>query len=176
LTLPIDEIRTDIINRLSPLGDAGIFVRGLPSQRGQAGVAENGIITVVRLKDTFQAPAGGNIYRQNRDMKWLIDVSLNAMVGEQGAGTITEAIASYLIGFKPRHCKKIYLERIEYIPGKDQAGRYVHEIEAIAPTLLCEVVEDESIDQPILLRNVFEVIEANGVTFDIPIAGATDDG
>ncbi len=175
MTLPIDEIRFDIISRLAPLKKAGIIVRGLPAERAQIGIPENGIITVVRLKDTFKPPTGGDVYRQNRDMKWLIDISLNSMVGTEGAETITEAFAAYLIGFKPRHCKKMHLERIEYIPGKDKAGRYVHEIEAIAPTLLNEVTEDETTDQPVLLRNVFEVIEVNGLVFDIPIVGSTDD-
>ena len=174
MTLPIDEIRADIAARLAPLAEAGIFVRGLPSEKQQIGVPENGVITFLKIKDRFQDPAGSQTYRQNREMVWLFDVALTSLVGSAGAESITESIAQLLIGFRPRHCKKMYLERIEYMQGRDSAGRYVHEIEAIAPTLL---VEDEPSDdgQPIMIQAVFEVLEINGATLDPVLSRATAD-
>lgn len=173
MPLPIDETREDIINRLASLRTAGIFVRGLPDQQGQFGTPENGIITVVKIRDEFDPPKSSDRYRQDRRMRWLFDIRLDNFVGQAGAETITEAIASLLIGFQPRHCKKMYLQRMEYIPGQGEAGRWIHEIEAIAPSLLFE--PDVPDTAPPLLRVVHEVIEANGQALDPVLSRATDD-
>ncbi|WP_088893202.1 Gp37 family protein [Leptolyngbya ohadii] len=159
--MDVAAIEQALIDRLSPLRQAGLLVRALPNQSGETGKIEgNGAITLSWALDEATAPSSMGFFTQDCLMSWVLDIRLRNLREEAGAWEIRKAIYGLLVGFQPPGCKKMYARRFEFVDRTDAV--WVFQATFIVPTVLMEVGQpDEELP---LLKDIFLADETvNGV-------------
>ncbi|HEY9648629.1 MAG TPA: Gp37 family protein [Chroococcidiopsis sp.] len=156
----ISLIEAAIVERLSPLRNAGLLVRALPNEPGEYGkVVGNGVVTVSWSVDEGQPPIGMGAIEQTIRMLWVLDIRCkNLRNGDAGAMSLRQAIYALLIGFKPPGCRKMYVQKFEFVDRQESYWHY--EAIFVAPTTITEADDEET--GPLLSELLFEPIEVNG--------------
>lgn len=152
----LSAIEQSIINRLSPLRDAGIQVRTLPSVPGEWGdSAANGIITLAWASDNIAAATSISPLQQRIAQEWVLDIRLRALRDQYGLSVLRDAIYGYLEGFRPPDAAgKIEFQSFEIQEPSKIYWRY--EARFTVPVWLIERSDDELVELPRLVRTCFE--------------------
>lgn len=148
--MDIAAIEASLVERLAPLRDFDIWVRGLPNQAKDMGVATNrGIITIYLDKTKFEDPQSTGTIVQDVMLHFCVDIRLGFLRDNNGSYAALRYICNRLIGFQPPRSRKVYLLDHEFMGEKEKF--WVHQLKLVVPTQVFEVDEDSDL---VLLKQI----------------------
>lgn len=111
----LSETREALVNRLAPIRDAGVLVRGLPNKTAEYGQLNGSPQVLVYWKeDRPEAPELTDEMFQKNRQDWIFEVRSPEMRGERGLEVLVEAVHSLIYGFEPPNCQKMSLKGREF--------------------------------------------------------------
>ena len=148
--MDISAIESAMIDRLAPLRSANIWVRGLPNQAKDLGIANaKGIVTIYWDKTKFETPNSTGVIVQEVMLQFVIELRLRELRESSGAYPAIRYICNRLIGFQPPRSRKIFFLDHEFMGEKEKF--WVHQLRLIVPTQVFEVDDDSDL---ILLKQI----------------------
>ncbi len=143
-------IEAAIIDRLAPLREVDIWVRGLPDQAKDLGIPNiRGIVTVYWDKTKFDSPESTGSIVQWANLQFVVEFRLRSLRDNSGAYSAIRYICNRLIGFEPPRSRKIFFMDHEFMGEKEKF--WVHQLRLVVPTQVFEVADDSDL---VLLKQI----------------------
>lgn len=165
------DIEQFIVDRLAPLRDVGLLVRGLPNRSneyakqdtpraGQGTTGMHGVLTLMWRGDRMAEPEGSTIIVQQVTSRWEIRCHLRNLQDQHGAWAVLDVIGLLLLGAEPPGCKALqYANRgREFLGVENSVWEFLVEFETFYP-----VVEQATPDIGPLITQITIIDEFGGV-------------
>lgn len=163
-------IEQTILDRLAPIRDLGLMVRGLPNRSNEYSKQDSprsapgttglhGVITIMWMGDRMGESSSTDQITQRVTSTWRISAHLRNLQDQHGAWAVLELIGLLLLGTKPPGCQKLrYATRgREFLGGENGIWEFSLDFETGYP-----VVEQAEPDVGALIAQVTIVDEFDG--------------
>lgn len=118
-----------ILDRLAPLRDCGIWVRGNPDEPNKQGqIQENGSITLSHSADSFNGFMGADRSRQQAEVAWMLEGRIYNLRSNGGLLVLRDSLYRLTIGFKPEGCGPLQATGWTFAERTQQHWRFEYQM------------------------------------------------